>query len=71
VKLKSKGYNIDILNDASELAAVTTFERNLPICKVGLDDYERRLKKLVDNEDFLTEKQLVEVFKDHVSCKEI
>jgi hypothetical protein len=52
---------------------VTDFERKLPIAKMDLDDYERRLKKLADkdNKDLISKYQLLEVFKDHYATEDI
>jgi hypothetical protein len=55
-KLRVKGYTLPKFDDKSELHMVTDFERKLPIAKMDLDDFERRLKKLgdKDNKDLIS-----------------
>jgi hypothetical protein len=43
-----KGYRIEKIVDTSETGMITDFEYNLPLAKIDLDDYERRLKKLCE-----------------------
>ena len=55
------------------MACITKWESTLPFGKISLPEYERRLKKLIDPQanDFITEKQIVECFKDHHAFKDI
>ena len=55
------------------MSCITKFESTLPLGKISLLEYERRLKKLIDPtaEDKISEKQLIEVFKDHPAFKDI
>lgn len=52
---------------------VTDFEYSLPLAFVDLDEFERRLKKLAfaDDKDIITDVQIVEIFRDHYSFKDI
>ena len=45
---------------------VTKFEESFPLKKMTIEDYERRVKKLVnpDSADSINEAQIVESFKD-------
>lgn len=55
-KMRAKGYHLPKVEDKSELCFLSDFERALPLVKVDLDDFERRLKKLgtKDDKDFIT-----------------
>ena len=65
--LQRQGYQVLIVEDKSETGLITAWENTLSIGKVNLDDFERRIKKLVDSEtgDELTLKQMIESFADH------
>ena len=69
----AKGYKVPAVEDKSELNFLTEFESSLPLSRVDLDDYERRLKKLgtKEDKDFITKPQLIEVFTDHHKMKDI
>jgi hypothetical protein len=58
---------VQVIEDSSETGIVTAWENTLPFNKISLDDFERRIKKLVDSEtgDELNIRQLVESFIDH------
>ena len=45
---------------------ITRFEETIPLRRMTIDEYERRLKKLADpdSKDMLTPNQIVESFKD-------
>lgn len=47
-KLITKGYTFNNYNDNGETKKITNFESNLVICKVALDDYEKRLRDFMD-----------------------
>src|SRR5258708_5535892 len=47
-RMRVKGYTVDKIEDLSETGMVTEFELRLPLCKIDIDEYERRLKKLAD-----------------------
>ena len=53
--------------DTTETGSITQFENDLPLQRVALDDFERRIKKLVDSEtgDEVTLRQMIECFKDN------
>lgn len=53
--------------DTTETGPITAFENDFSLQRVALDDYERRIKKLVDSEtgDEVTLKQMIECFKDN------
>jgi len=62
-----------MVDDTSETSMITRFERKLPFGRVDADEFERRLKKLVDPEskDIITVKQLEESFKDHYAFRDV
>ena len=72
-KLKAQGFSAPNAMDTSPTAFITKFESNLPLGKMSLLEYERRLKKLIEpgDKDCITEKQLIECFKDHPAFKDI
>ena len=47
-RLKVKGYTVPKIEDKSETGMITDFEYNLPLAKIDLDDFERRIKKLAE-----------------------
>ncbi len=72
-KLRAQGFSPPNPNDNSPMGCITKFESSLPLGKISVLEFERRLKKLIDPSagDKITERQLVEVFKDHPSFKDI
>ena len=46
--------------DTSPTGSITIFEMELPLTRMSLDEFERRIKKLVDSEqgDEITVKQM-------------
>ena len=54
--MRAKGYTLPKIEDKSELNFLSDFERALPLSRIDLDDYERRLKKLgtKEDKDFIT-----------------
>ena len=52
---------------------LTRFEAKLPLVKIDIDEFERRLKKLANEQtgDYLSETQIVESFKDSLALKDI
>jgi hypothetical protein len=73
VRVKAKGYKVEKINDTSETGFITDWEFNLPIRKIDIDDYERRLKKLIDpscNEG-INQVQFIESFSDHIYLKAV
>ena len=54
--MRAKGYHLPKIEDKSELNFLSDFERALPLSRIDLDDYERRLKKLgtKEDKDFIT-----------------
>ena len=71
--MKTKGYKTEKYVDNTPTGFITDFEFNLPLKKIDIDEYERRLKKLVEpgSKAFITEQQLIESFKDQVYFKDI
>jgi len=55
------------------MGCVTEFQQSLPLSRISLNEFERRLKKLLDPKqgDEISKKQLVECFKDHYAFGEI
>lgn len=54
------------ISDTSQTSMITKFEEKLPLKKITITDFERRIKKFAspENADFITEVQLIESFKD-------
>lgn len=50
-------YGAESISDSSELGFISAFEQTLPLKKIDIDEFERRLKKLVDssNKDTISE----------------
>lgn len=55
------------------MGMITRFERRLPFGKVDVEEFERRLKKLIDPEskDKITLRQLEASFTDHYAFRDI
>ncbi len=72
-RLKYGKYKNENIDDSTPLSMITKFENALPLKKIDIDEFERRLKKLAnpDCENMLTEAQIVESFKDSVALKDI
>jgi hypothetical protein len=47
-RLKYKGYKAEKIFDSTETGFITDFEYTLPLKKIDIDEFERRLKKLVE-----------------------
>ena len=72
-RVKYKGYKAEKINDVSETGFLTDFEFTLPLNKIDIDEYERRLKLLVQpgSNETINEAQLIEAFSDQVYLKEV
>jgi len=73
-KLRVHGYEVPRADDRSPVGCVTRWELHaLPLYKISIDDYERRLKKLVDKDskDQISLPQVEECFKDHYAFKDL
>jgi hypothetical protein len=68
-----KGYSPPNVDDKSETGMISNFEKKLPLGKVDIDEFERRLKKLVDplSKDVITLKQIEASFADHYAFRDI
>lgn len=55
-KMKMQSYRPEKIDDNSQTAMITKFEETIPLRKMTIDEYERRIKKLADPAlpDFLT-----------------
>ncbi len=53
--LRAKGYKVDKVKDNSVTAFISEYEYRLPLGKISIDDFERRVKKLATQEsgDFM------------------
>jgi len=71
--MRAQGFKVQKIEDTSQMQVVTEFQQSLPLSRMTLNEYERRLKKLLDPQmgDEINTKQLVECFKDHYAFKEI
>ena len=65
-KMKMQSYRPEKIEDNSTTSMITRFEETIPLRRMTIDEYERRLKKLADpdSKDMLTPNQIVESFKD-------
>lgn len=65
-KIKMQTYKPEKISDDSQTAMITKFEETLPLKKVTIQDFERRIKKFATPEspNLVTEAQLIESFKD-------
>lgn len=64
--MKMQSYRPEKIEDNSTTSMITRFEETIPLRRMTIDEYERRLKKLADpdSKDMLTPNQIVESFKD-------
>jgi hypothetical protein len=64
---RAGGFKLDKIEDASMTGFLTKLEYQLPLCDIDILEFERRLKKMVssDSNDLITQKQLIESFRDH------
>jgi len=71
--MRFKGDKVQHIDDTSMMSPVTDFQQSLPLSRMALNDYERRLKKLLSKQqgDEIDPKQLVECFGDHYAFKDI
>jgi hypothetical protein len=60
-------------SDKTTTNFITDYEYELPIAKVDIDEFERRLKKLAEpgTDDTLSQLQIIEAFQDHPYLKDI
>lgn len=49
-KMKMQSFRPEKINDSSQTAMITKFEENIPLRKMTIDEFERRIKKLADPE---------------------
>lgn len=61
------GWINETVADSSQIKFITEFEKDLPLRNMSLNEYERRLKKLVTPamNDMVPVRVIVECFKDH------
>lgn len=64
--MKALQYKPEVIEDNTPTCMITKFEESLPLKKMTIAEFERRLKKLVDptSGDKITTAQLEESFKD-------
>ena len=72
-KNRAQGFKPQYVDDTGPTGCITKFQLGLPFSKITLNEYERRLKKLIDKEhgDEIEIKQIVECFKDHIAFTDI
>lgn len=65
-KMKMSTYRPEKIEDNSQTVMITKFEETIPLRKMTVDEFERRLKNLIDPtcRDMINEAQLIESFKD-------
>ena len=65
-KMKMQSYRPEKVDDTSQTSMITKFEEIIPLRRMTIDEYERRIKKLAepDSKDVLTHAQIIESFKD-------
>lgn len=63
----ANGWTNETVLDESDCAMITAFERELPLRNISLNEFERRLKKMVTPAmgDMATIRTIEECFKDH------
>ena len=66
-RMYANGWVNESVTDDSAVAFVTEFEKGLPLRNISLDEFERRLKKLVTPamKDMVLVRVVEECFKDH------
>lgn len=67
-RMKALGYTVHMPEDEFVTGVVTQMENELPLCRTSIDEFERRIKKLIGSSDKKAQinvKQMIEVFKDH------
>jgi hypothetical protein len=66
--MKALGYEVHMPKDESVLGIITEMENQMPLCRVSIDEFERRIKKLCtvgDASKDITLNQMIAVLKDH------
>jgi hypothetical protein len=71
--MRAQGFKVQKIEDTSQFMCITDFQQSLPLSRMTLNEYERRLKKLLNHAegDEINKKQLIECFQDHYAFKEI
>ena len=66
-RMYANGWVNESVTDQSEMSFITLFEKELPLRNISLNEFERRLKKLVTPamKDMTTVRVVQECFKDH------
>ena len=66
-RMYTNGWTNETVIDDGELKFITAFERDLPLRNISLQEFERRLKKMVTpaQKDMTTVKVVEACFKDH------
>ena len=66
-RMYANGWVNEAVKDASQIKFITEFEKDLPLRNMSLNEFERRLKKLVTPamNDMVPVRVIVECFKDH------
>lgn len=65
-KMKMQQYKPEKIEDNTQTQMITKFEESLPLKRMTIDEFERRLKKLVNPncQNKINSAQLIESFKD-------
>ena len=65
--------NETVIDTDAKTKFITEFEKELPLRNISLNEYERRLKKLVrpSDKDMIRVRTVIECFKDHWAFTEI
>jgi len=73
VKMRAQGHSLETVKDESAVAFISAFESSLPLGSISLNEFERRLKKLVTPkmQDKISVRMVVECFKDHWAFADI
>ena len=66
-RMYGNGWIIESVTDETSIKFITEFEKDLPLRNISLNEYERRLKKLVTPamQDYVPVRVVEEMFKDH------
>ena len=66
-RMYANGWINETVRDDSQIKFITEYEKDLPLRNISLNEYERRLKKLVTPamNDMVSVRVVTECFKDH------
>ncbi|CDW77354.1 UNKNOWN [Stylonychia lemnae] len=69
-RLRYGQYKQEFVTDHSQISMISQFESTLPLTKIDVDEFERRLKMLATSNS-LNKEQIIESFRDSTALREI